>query len=36
MPSAGRLGRARIVEFEMDVRYAGDRRVLTTFVAGDR
>jgi hypothetical protein len=27
---------SRIGEFEMEVRYAGDRRVLTTFVAADR
>jgi hypothetical protein len=27
---------SRIGEFEMEVRYAGDGRVLTTFVATDR
>jgi hypothetical protein len=27
---------SRIGEFEMEVRYAGDRRVLSTFVATDR
>jgi hypothetical protein len=27
---------SRIGEFKMEVRYAGDRRVLTTFVAPDR
>ena len=27
---------SRIGEFEMEVRYAGDGRVLTTFVAADR